>query len=203
MMTPDDPESQPPPMGDNEPSSPSWLIGEVAATPAHAPDAAVEKIDRRDFLARATSVAMGASLVAVYGAFAAMAGRFLYPARPALKGWLYVADVAGFKRGASLSYTAPDGATVAIARPGEAGKVEDFIALSSTCPHLGCKVHWEGQNQRFFCPCHNGAFDPSGRAIAGPPQEAGQSLGKYPLRIDGGLLYIEVPLEGLPGPGEA
>ncbi len=73
------------------------------------------------------------------------------------------------------------------------------MALSSTCPHLGCKVHWEAPENRFFCPCHNGAFDPSGRAIAGPPAEAGQSLGRYPLRIEGGLLYIEVPTERLPG----
>jgi cytochrome b6-f complex iron-sulfur subunit len=162
-----------------------------------------EEMDRRAFLSRATSVAMGASLVASYGAFAAMAGRFLYPARPPLKGWLFVADVASFKQGASLAYTAPDGASVAIARQGATGSVADFIALSSTCPHLGCQVHWEGQNQRFFCPCHNGAFDPSGKAIAGPPHEAGQSLGRYPLRIDAGVLYIEVPLEGLPGQEEA
>lgn len=174
----------------------------AAPAPAWSPPPP-EPMDRRSFLSRASSIAMGAGLVSSYGAFAAMAGRFLYPARPALKGWLFVIEVAAMKPGASLTYTAPDGATIAVARQGLTGQVSDFIALSSTCPHLGCKVHWEGQNQRFFCPCHNGAFDPSGKATAGPPAEAGQSLGKYPLRVENGLLYIEVPLEGLPGPEEA
>ncbi|MEK7469032.1 MAG: ubiquinol-cytochrome c reductase iron-sulfur subunit [Planctomycetota bacterium] len=185
---------------DPEPA-PAWNAPEPVAEAE--PPALPEAIDRRSFLSRASSIAMGAGLVGSYGVFAAMAGRFLYPAHPPLKGWLFVIEVAAMKPGASLTYTAPDGATIAVARQGLTGQVGDFIALSSTCPHLGCKVHWEGQNQRFFCPCHNGAFDPSGKATAGPPKEAGQSLGRYPLRIDGGLLYIEVPLEGLPGPEEA
>ncbi|KAF0241437.1 MAG: menaquinol-cytochrome c reductase iron-sulfur [Planctomycetota bacterium] len=218
-----------PPSGEEAPAPENWLVGDPAPesegpapapqdSPEPAPDVswtaappdlppepatAPEAMDRRGFLSRASSIAMGAGLVGGYGVFAAMAGRFLYPARPSLKGWLFVIDVASMKPGASLTYTAPDGATIAVARQGLTGQVGDFIALSSTCPHLGCKVHWEGQNQRFFCPCHNGAFDPSGKAIAGPPKEAGQSLGRYPLRIENGLLFIEVPLEGLPGQEEA
>lgn len=169
-------------------------MAEIPEIPA-APEG--EPVDRRAFLSRASGIAMAAGLAAGYGTFGAMAGRFLYPAKPADKAWMFVADVAGFAHGASLSYTAPDGATVAIARQGTSGGVEDFVALSSTCPHLGCKVHWEGQNNRFFCPCHNGVFDPKGRAVSGPPAEAGQSLGRYPLKIEKGLLYIEVPTERL------
>jgi Rieske Fe-S protein len=159
-------------------------------------------VDRRGFLARASGLAMAAGLCASYGTFAAMAARFLYPARPTRKTWMFVADVAGFAPGASLTLTVPDGATVAVARRGAAGGVEDFVALSNVCPHLGCKVHWEDRNKRFFCPCHNGAFSPDGTAIAGPPAEAGQSLGRYPLKVEDGLLYIEVSVEGLPA-GEA
>ena len=95
------------------------------------------------------------------------------------------------------------------------GDVDDFIALSSTCPHLGCQVHWEAAHDRFFCPCHNGVFDPSGRGLSGPPGEAGLSLPSYNLRVDNGLLFIEVPVtrltqrrgevidrvEGIHGPG--
>ena len=73
------------------------------------------------------------------------------------------------------------------------GGAEDFVALSSTCPHLGCQVRWESQNNRFFCPCHNGVFDPTGKGIGGPPGEAGQSLAQYPLKVEGGLLHIAVP----------
>ena len=33
--------------------------------------------------------------------------------------------------------------------------------------------------------------------LEGPPAEAQQALPQYPLRIEGGLLYIEVPLTRL------
>lgn len=153
--------------------------------------------DRRGFLATTSSLAMAGGLIAGYGTFVAMAGRFLYPAGPSVVGWMYVSQTDALRPGDSLVYRAPSGATVVIARHGDTGEVDDFIALSSVCPHLGCQVHWESQNNRFFCPCHNGAFDPKGKAIAGPPAAAGQSLPRYPLSVDGGLLYIEVPLESV------
>lgn len=156
-------------------------------------------VGRRTFLSRTSSLAMAGGLLAGYGTFAAIAGRYLYPARPEATGWLFVTDVQGMQAGDSMVFVAPSGATAAIARQGSSGAVSDFVALGSTCPHLGCKVHWEAQNSRFFCPCHNGAFDPSGRAIAGPPAEAGQSLPRYPLKIEDGLLYIEAPLDRLVG----
>ena len=147
---------------------------------------------RRGFLLTA---AVAGGLAASYGTFAAIAGRFLFPARPRPKGWLFVADLARLKPGDAVDWRTPAGAPVTIARHGSAGTADDFIALSSTCPHLGCQVHWEGHRNRFFCPCHNGVFDPSGKAIAGPPAEAGQSLPRYPLKVEKGLLFIEVPLE--------
>ncbi|MCC6557107.1 MAG: Rieske (2Fe-2S) protein [Polyangiaceae bacterium] len=145
----------------------------------------------------ATSIAMTGGLVAGYGTFGLMAARYLYPAAPLKTAWLYVADLAGFKVGASMTYRAPTGATVVIARRGDAGTEADFIALSSTCPHLGCQVHWETAKNRFFCPCHNGVFDATGKGTGGPPGDAGQSLPRYPLRVERGLLYIEVPTERL------
>jgi len=150
--------------------------------------------ERRTFLA---AIAMSGGLAAGYGTFAAMAARFLYPAHPAPTAWLFVRDLRAFAPGDSLVYRTPAGATVAVARLGNAGTDQDFLALSSTCPHLGCQVHWEAQNHRFFCPCHNGAFDPTGKATSGPPAEAGQSLLRYPLKVEKGLLYIRVPVEKL------
>ncbi|MBS2018899.1 MAG: ubiquinol-cytochrome c reductase iron-sulfur subunit [Deltaproteobacteria bacterium] len=152
-----------------------------------------DKDGRRRFLAKGARVAAGVGLAASYGTFGAFAVRFLYPAKDQPTLWVFVADVAGFARGASLPFTAPGGAKVAIARQGGAGSVDDFVALSSTCPHLGCQVHWQAAEQQFFCPCHNGAFDASGRATAGPPAKAGQSLLRYPLKIEDGLLYVQVP----------
>lgn len=150
--------------------------------------------ERRTFLVRASSAAMGLGLVAAYGTFGGLAARFLYPAADAPRAWLFVADLASFAPGTSRVYVTPTGAPVVVARRGEGMAETDFIALSSTCPHLGCRVHWEAVHHRFFCPCHNGAFDAEGQSIAGPPKEAGQSLPRYPLRVEAGILYIEAPL---------
>lgn len=136
---------------------------------------------------------MVGGLAAGYGTCAGYAARFLYPARPTAKVWLFVADLASFAVGASRTYRAPSGQPIVIARRAEAGTADDFLALSSVCPHLGCQVSWEPAHPRFFCPCHNGVFDPTGRATEGPPAKAGQSLARYPVKVESGLLYIEVP----------
>jgi cytochrome b6-f complex iron-sulfur subunit len=161
-----------------------------------------EQPDRRGFLARATSVAMSGGLLLAYGTFGAMAARFLYPSRPREVRWQFVATLDALRPGESLSYRSPIGETVTVARQGEGRTAEDFVALSSTCPHLGCQVHYEPQNTRFFCPCHNGVFDPTGKATAGPPADAGQSLLRFPLKVEGNLLFVRVPLERLATLGE-
>ncbi len=151
--------------------------------------------DRRGFLTTASTATMAAGLIGGYGAFAAIAGRFLYPARPGERGWQFVIEEARMAIGDSLLYRTPAGETVSITRKERNGADSDFIALSSVCPHLGCQVHWEGQNNRYFCPCHNGVFDPDGVGVSGPPGDAGQVLPRYALKIEQGLLYIEVGLK--------
>lgn len=153
-----------------------------AGFPAPAPD-------RRSFLA-ASSMACG--LTASYGLFGGLAARYLYPAHPPDRHWLYLSRVADLATGQTVDFETPAGQRVAITRQGDAGTVDDFIALSSICPHLGCKVHWQAPQQRFFCPCHNGAFDAQGVATEGPPRDARQSLARFPLQVDNGLLFIEV-----------
>lgn len=150
--------------------------------------------NRRDFLSAATGVAMAGGLAAGYGTLAVMAGRFLYPTDDKSVGWRFVATVDQLKPGAAMTFVAPSGAPVVVARQGEGETAEDFIALSSVCPHLGCRVHWEAQNDRFFCPCHNGVFDPEGNATEGPPAQAKQRLKEFPVKVENGLLYIEAPL---------
>lgn len=48
---------------------------------------------------------------------------------------------------------------------------EKFVAFSATCTHLGCIVKWLGNEKKFFCPCHAGKFDATGKVLAGPPPE--------------------------------
>ena len=46
-----------------------------------------------------------------------------------------------------------------------------FLAFSQKCTHLSCAVVPEVDNNRFFCPCHNGSFDlETGKPLAGPPR---------------------------------
>ena len=149
--------------------------------------------DRRKFLGKASGVAMITGLAGGYGAFGAIALRYLYPTNLDNRLWQFVIETDRVKVGESIRYRGPSGETVNIARQHRNGDADDFIALSSTCPHLGCQVRWESQNDRFYCPCHNGVFDPTGVATSGPPAEAGQSLSRYPLQVTNGLLHISVP----------
>lgn len=150
--------------------------------------------DRRDFLSRLSATAMAGGLLAGYGTAAVMAGKFLYPAADDSVGWRFVARLADLKLGEAMNFVTPSGAKVVVARQSEGDLAEHFVALSSVCPHLGCQVHWEAHNDRFFCPCHNGVFDRNGTAVDGPPKQANQVLKRFPLKVEDGLLFIEAPL---------
>jgi Rieske Fe-S protein len=139
---------------------------------------------------------MGGGLLAGYGAFAAMAGRFLYSDQDDSI-WHFVALTRDLGLGEARSYQTPGGARIVIARQSEGETVTSFVALSSTCPHLGCQVHWEAHNRRFFCPCHNGAFDSSGKATEGPPAQSRQELVRYELEVRNGLLFVRIPSRAL------
>jgi Rieske Fe-S protein len=151
--------------------------------------------ERRDFLSTFSTIAMAGGLAAGYGTFAALAVRYVFPTDVETP-WLYVVPAAEIGSGESLVFESPAGVRVTIARRTDGGDsvdpAEQFIALSSVCPHLGCRVHWEPHNKRFFCPCHNGVFDPEGRPVSGPPKSADQELSRYPLKVEDGLLYIAI-----------
>lgn len=162
-----------------------------------AEDANQGAADRRAFLNKSSSVVMLGGLAAGYGTLAYQVGRFLYPADAGKGVWQFVCTLEQLAVGESLPYTMPSGTEVVVARQAAGDTADAFVALSSICPHLGCQVHWEAVNDRFFCPCHNGAFDASGNATLGPPAKANQRLTRFPLRVEGNLLLIEVPLDSI------
>lgn len=47
----------------------------------------------------------------------------------------------------------------------------NFTVLSNVCTHLGCRVNWKEDIQRFACPCHEGFFELDGNNVPGgaPP----------------------------------
>lgn len=193
----DESADSPPP--DKSAEAPSKTVDQTS--PSAVADDAPKGVDRRSFLGTATTVAMAGGLVASYGTFAGFAVRYVYPAKSDPGHWVFVAPVSEIAPGKSFEFKTPDGSSMTIVRGGESGRVDDFIGLSSVCPHLGCRVHWEARNNRFFCPCHNGVFDPLGKATAGPPAKAGQSLPRYDLKLDGGLLYVRVKTNVLTAKG--
>jgi len=181
----------------SNPPGQSEASAQQAASP-HGANAASGESDRRAFLSSSSLALMASGLAAGYGTFFAMAGRYFYPSGKNTA-WLFVGEAEGIAPGQSKPFVSPTGVSVSITRRADSTvglplSGDSFLALSSVCPHLGCRVHWEPQNNRFFCPCHNGVFDPSGKAIGGPPAAAGQHLSNYSLQIVDGALYIEMPI---------
>lgn len=146
-----------------------------------------DRTTRRAWLA---TVLMGAGLAVSYGTLAAQALMFLLPQRlkPRTR-LLFAGQIDRYQIGSVQSFYDLQGNQILVKRG-----AKGFEAFSSTCPHLGCHVHWEAENQRFFCPCHRGVFNADGVATSGPPADAGQSLSRVPLQVNeaSGVVYIEV-----------
>ena len=99
------------------------------------------QIDGDGRFTRANSLLMAAGLAAGYGMFAYMAGKFLYPLKSKTRAWMFVCEVSALDKGQSIKFQTPTGEKINVTRIGRTDSVASFIALSSTCPHLGCQVH--------------------------------------------------------------
>lgn len=66
---------------------------------------------------------------------------------------------------------------------------EDYVALSATCTHLGCRVAWDAAESHYKCPCHGGVFSREGAVVSGPPPEG---LRRVPVRLNPETANIEV-----------
>lgn len=62
-----------------------------------------------------------------------------------------------------------------------------YAALSSICTHRGCTVDLGGPG--LACPCHGSQYDREGQVTRGP---ASRALTRYPVRVSGDELVIEV-----------
>ena len=139
---------------------------------------------RRTFFA---NLFMGVGLAVSHLTAVGFGLRFLYPDRRVRRQRLLVGRKAEMPSGAALPFKTPAGQTINIVR-GPAG----FVALSDVCPHLGCRVHWDGGRGHFVCPCHNGHFDRRGVPLSGPPADMGASLSRFDVVEAGDLLFIEI-----------
>lgn len=65
-----------------------------------------------------------------------------------------------------------------------AGNVKCF---DPACTHLGCRVKFQDEQRRYFCPCHGGVFDEAGKVVSGPPPTG---LVEHPVRVENGRILI-------------
>jgi Rieske Fe-S protein len=75
--------------------------------------------------------------------------------------------------------------TVLVARNDD----DQFFALSTICPHKGCLVEWNREEDRMLCPCHAAYFDLKGNVLSGPAQ---QGLLSYTVNMIGESIYLKV-----------
>lgn len=146
-----------------------------------------EDTSRRGFLAK---ILMGTGLVFGYGLLAVEGLLFVLPPRSKVRTRrLYAGKIDNYQVGSTQTFHDLEGKSIMVKRD-ETG----LRAFSSVCPHLGCRVHWENENKRFFCPCHGGVFSEDGVATEGPPADAGQRLIEVPVSVDetSGIVYIDV-----------
>ena len=70
-------------------------------------------------------------------------------------------------------------------------RMEDggLLALSLQCTHLGCAITWNKDSDEFDCPCHASSFNRKGEVISPP---APRALDTYPLKIEGGLIKVDL-----------
>ena len=47
----------------------------------------------------------------------------------------------------------------------------EVFSVDLCCPHLGCQVEWNPDEQSWDCPCHGSRFDRLGNLISGPAPE--------------------------------
>jgi len=140
---------------------------------------------RRGFLAR---LAMLSGLGAAAAVATALAARYIYPLKAIRRRRsIYLAPKADIPPGRGKPFKLPDGGTALVTDTGA-----EIVALSDICPHLGCKVHYDGAKGKFVCPCHGGVFEKDGTAIAGPPADEGRNLKRYTVSPVGDNLFIEV-----------
>ncbi len=168
-------------------SEPEFMDG--AACPI---EAATRK--RRGFVA---TILMLFGVALGYGTGALHFFRYLVPlGRGGKKREMFAGTLSEMPVGKAITLKDPRGEEITLARVAEdrANPAAGFKALSSKCPHLGCRVHWEAAHERFYCPCHNGTFDKNGIATGGPPAKEGKNLPTFDVKVNAetGWVYVMV-----------
>jgi len=63
-----------------------------------------------------------------------------------------------------------------------------IAALSTTCTHLGCILHWVEGERQFKCPCHGSGFSQEGMQLEGP---APRPMERFKITVDEGIVLVD------------
>ncbi|WP_036486085.1 cytochrome b6-f complex iron-sulfur subunit [Myxosarcina sp. GI1] len=44
--------------------------------------------------------------------------------------------------------------------------------INAVCTHLGCVVPWNGNENKFICPCHGSQYNDAGKVVRGPAPQS-------------------------------
>ncbi len=64
---------------------------------------------------------------------------------------------------------------------------DGYKCFDPACTHLGCKIKFEDDKRRYFCPCHGGVFDEKGSVLSGPPPKG---LIEHPVKVENGMIKV-------------
>lgn len=155
-------------IGKSELNEQSSMEADVAQAKEH------QTVNRRGFFRK---LIMSVGLVASYGTGAVYAIQFLLPKKQKAKfRKLLIASLDDLPTNGSKTFKDLSGREIVLVNTDQGLK-----AISTTCTHLGCKAYWEPDNDRFFCPCHDGVFDVNGNVVSGPPP---RPLDSYQVEVD-------------------
>ncbi|MEW5883611.1 MAG: ubiquinol-cytochrome c reductase iron-sulfur subunit [Armatimonadota bacterium] len=62
-----------------------------------------------------------------------------------------------------------------------------LLCFDPACTHLGCRIRFQEEKDRYFCPCHGGVFDSEGKVVSGPPPKP---LSRHEVKSEGGKIYV-------------
>lgn len=62
-------------------------------------------------------------------------------------------------------------------------------AMSLLCSHQMCRLEWQEDDRRYFCPCHDGLFDEAGAVVYGPPR---RPLRRLTITRDADTVSVDV-----------
>jgi len=119
---------------------------------------AADHIDRHDFLIDLAPLEEGQQM------------KFLYQNKPYAVRHRTAAEIESARRDDKANLPDPETDQSRL-RPKADGSYDPrFLVFSLVCSHFGCVVVGEaGAFDGWYCPCHSGHFDTSGRVRKGPP----------------------------------